>query len=350
MKLEAKSRLQSLVTAAPVSVAEQERFIDALRKLDPALALGSYSVSFGEKDRTKLFVKGKPAGLLAIRALSKHGWQHDGSWNKFSPQDFPTLTKNGEWPINVQINPLGVTFHAPTNDNAGDDSAFKNALTKMAKAVMPGKADLDLSQGTAEWRKRGGHAGGNIIQTVLQKAKAAGFKPASSFSGAHPAGDWVSSDETYLHPEGWILTFGSSYGVTKRDNSFWVRLGVDYRRGEDKEALAKLPQPGTKVRYRHKDSTSDNIGVVREVRNTRLLVNRGSGTEWVEVDSLKPIPKSGDQVTFRNPRLGKELEGTIKEVGPEYAVVNLSGGYSGTDYIYYVNILTVNGVKWDWKD
>lgn len=346
MKLEAKARL----LAAPVSFGEQERFIAELMKMDPAFRKGEFE---DNHNRTKIFIKTKAAGMKAIQALVAHGWKKDGSWNSYNSSmasDFPTYSRDGKWPINIRINPLGVSFMAPLNDVVGDDNAFKSALTKMAKAVMPGKASLDLAQGTAEWRKRGGHAGGNIIKTVLQKAKAAGFKPASFFSGAHPAGDWVSNDETYLHPEGWVLTFGSSYGQTQRDNSFWVRLSVDYKRGEDKEALAKLPKPGTKVRYRHKDSTSDNIGVVREVRNTRLLVNRGSSTEWVEVDSLKPIPKAGDQVTFRSPRLSKELEGTIKEVGPEHAIVNLSGGYSGTDYVYYVNILTVNGVKWDWKD
>ena len=219
----------------------------------------------------------------------------------------------------------------------------------MAKAIMPGKSSLDLNRGTAEWRKSGGHAGGNIIQTVLQKAKAVGFKPASFFSGAHPAGDWVSSDETYLHPDGWILTFGSSYGQTKSSNSFWVRLSVDYRRGEDKEALAKLPKPGSKVRYRHKGSTSDAIGVVREVRNTRLLVERGSDTEWVEVDTLKPMPKEGDRVTFLNPRVGKEFEGEIESLAFGYAVVKVPET-GKVDYVHYVNILTVNGARWDWSN
>lgn len=346
MKIEAKARL----LAAPVSLGERERFIAELMKMDPAFREGEFE---DKHNRTKIFIKTKAAGMKAIQALVANGWKKDGSWNSYNPAmapDFPTYSRDGKWPINIHINPLGVSFTAPLNDVVGDDTAFKDAITKMAKAIMPGKAGLDLARGTAEWRRSGGLGGRNIIQTVLQKAKAVGFKPASFFAGAHPAGDWISSDETYLHPDGWILTFGSSYGQTKRDNSFWVRLSVDYKRGEDKEALAKLPKPGTKVRYRHKGSTSDNIGVVREVRNTRLLVNRGSGTEWVEVDSLKPMPKEGDSVTFRNPRLGKELEGTIKEVGPEYAVVSLSGGYSGTDYVYYVNILTVNGAKWDWKD
>lgn len=345
MKLEAKARL----LAAPVSVGERERFIAELMKMDPAFRAGEFDKSFGSVDRTKILIKDKATGLQAIQALVKHGWQKTGSWNDALPADFPVYSRDGEWPINVRINPLGVSFAAPLNDRVGDDTAFKMAITKMAKALMPGKSSLDLNRGTAEWRKSGGHAGGNIIQTVLQKAKAVGFKPASFFSGAHPAGDWVSSDETYLHPDGWILTFGSSYGQTKSSNSFWVRLSVDYRRGEDKEALAKLPKPGSKVRYRHKGSMSDAIGVVREVRNTRLLVERGSDTEWVEVDTLKPMPKEGDRVTFLNPRVGKEFEGEIESLAFGYAVVKVPET-GKVDYVHYVNILTVNGAPWDWSN
>lgn len=349
MKLEATARLRAhtnLVLAAPVSPAERERFISELMKMDPAFRAGEYETSFGREDRTKIFIKGKANGLKAISALIANGWAKDGSWNNFNPAlapDFPVFSKNGEWPINVHINPLGVSFQAPTSDRVGEDNAFKLAMAKMAKAVMPGQASIDLKTGTAEWRKRGGHAGSKIISKVIQKAKAVGFKPASFFGNSHPAGNWVSSDETYLHPDGWILTFGSSYGQTKSDNSFWVRLSVDYKRGEDKEAMAKLPQPGTLVRFANGGYTS--VGRVVKIQNTRLLVNTSSSQVWVDVDTLKPMPKEGDSVTYWSPTHKSEFDGKIDSLSYGYTIVKRPSG--NTDYVHYQNLRTVNGAKWE---
>jgi hypothetical protein len=340
--------IKELELAAPVSKGEQERFISELVKLDPAFASAAYDKTFGYEDRTKIFIKGKALGLKAIKALELNGWSKDGSWNSFNPAlavDFPVFSKNGEWPINIHINPLGVSFQAPTTDRVGEDTAFMQAMAKMAKAIMPGKAVLYLKEGTAKWEKSGGYAGGNIIHSVLMKAKALGFKPASFFGSSHPAGNWTSSDETYLHPDGWILSFGSGYGETKRSNSFWILLSVDYKRGEDKEALSKLPQPGTMVRFQNPSMGFDQVGIVKDVRNTRLLVDTGNNrADWVDVSWLKSLPKKGDSITFRSK--SGEMTGTVDSLAYTYVIVMLTGDHEGRAYPSYASILTINGQPW----
>ncbi len=339
--------IKGLELAAPVSQGEQERFILELMKLDPAFASATYDKTFGQGDRTKIFIKGKDLGLKAIKALELNGWARDGSWNGFNPKlavDFPVFSKGGEWPINVHINPLGVSFQAPATDRVGDDDAFRQAMARMVKAIMPGKAIFDPRLGTSEWSKSGGYAGTGIIQNVLMKAKALGFKPASFFGSSHPAGNWVSRDETYLHPDGWILSFGSSYGETKRNTSFWIRLSVDYKRGEDKEALSKLPQPGSMVCFQNPSLGFDQVGTVKELRNTRLLVSNGSNADWVDVSWLKPLPKKGDSVTFRSK--SGEMTGTVDSLAYTYIIVMLTGDHEGKAYPSYASILTVNGQPW----
>ncbi len=338
------------VISAPVSVGEQERFIDELKKLSPAFAGGAYDGSFGREDRTKLIVSGKSAANTALKALIAAGWKITGTWsvNPALARDFPILTKDGLWPVRVQISPLGATFYAPDNDQTGNDSTFKTALTRMAKAIMPGKIEVDLRNGQASWRVYGGRAGGKMLQKIVQKAEAVGFKSASFFGSSHPAGDWVSGDETYLHPEGWILQTGSTYGSTAQNNSFWAKLSVDYRRGENPEAQKNLPQPGECVRYG--TDNGDRVGMVTKIRNSRLLVSRDGSEQWVDAGNLKWLPKKGDTITYKKPAAqGKVYTGTVKGLSPGYVVVELSiGTEKFTDYPHFVNLQEVNGKPWDW--
>jgi hypothetical protein len=339
------------VVAAPVSVAERERFIEELMKLDPAFSTGTFERSFGYEDRCKIFIKGKANGLKAVKALLAHGWTKVGSWNSYNASmalDFPTLAKNGEWPINVHINPLGVSFTAPETDRVGDDSAFKNVMMRMAKAIMPGPSVFDPKAGTAQWSKSGGYAGNEVLNRILEKAKKMGFKPASFFGDSHPAGNWTSSSETYLHRDGWILTFGSSYGQTKSENSFWAKLSVDYKRGEDKKRAQSMPKSGTLVRFSAM-GMNDLVGMVRGTRNSRVLVKTESGGSpfWIDIADIKPLPKVGDAVTYTESRDNTERTGVIEDLAYSYFVVKLTGDYEGRGYPRYMDLRTVNGKDWE---
>lgn len=97
---------------------------------------------------------------------------------------------------------------------------------KVAKQILP-SSFVDHTYGGPvhfEWRKRHGHAGRNMIERALDKAKALGFVP-GPYGGFHsPDGNVIGSKGKYHHPDGWELDYYMFYGVVAYDNSFSMTL------------------------------------------------------------------------------------------------------------------------------
>ena len=95
-------------------------------------------------------------------------------------------------------------------------------INKVAKQILP--AGHNAYGNSANWYKRGGHAGRNMIERAVEKATKLGFKdgPWNSFNS--PDGNVVGSKSVMHHPDGWELSYYSSYGCVAPDNSFGMTL------------------------------------------------------------------------------------------------------------------------------
>lgn len=97
-------------------------------------------------------------------------------------------------------------------------------LKKLARTLkLPGSSEF--FENSITWRKSGGHAGDNAISKVLEAARQAGFLPQKSTHSGNPDGSRVGSGTTYVK-DNVTLAVGSSYGVTKSDNRFYIRVTV----------------------------------------------------------------------------------------------------------------------------
>ena len=97
---------------------------------------------------------------------------------------------------------------------------------KVARAIMPAKhvGGVYDGLGSYQWRKRGGHAGRTQIVRSLEKASALGFVRGKFATTGTPDGSYMGGTEVYSHPDGWELTYHTSYGCVAHDNSFSMSL------------------------------------------------------------------------------------------------------------------------------
>jgi len=104
--------------------------------------------------------------------------------------------------------------------------ALNKEPVKLAKSIMPAGFKDDTWSGSPafSWYKRHGHAGRNMIERAVGKAKKLGF--VSGKFGCHgtPDGSVMGSSEVFHHPEGWEMLTSSSYGCVAYDNSFSITL------------------------------------------------------------------------------------------------------------------------------
>lgn len=228
IQIPALARLQSL--AAPLSSGEQKRFNDALKKLDPIFENAWTVPSWGGDGGFK-WKNGETKQIL--KAFTDNGWQasepHKNNWG----QIVYTITKNGKWPCELNVRDKDINLTIPGDDTAPgygkEDTNFVAALQKMAKKLLPTGAKVN--RGEATWGKRGGYAGGKMLDVIRHKAESLGFKEDARKSDNHPDGSWVSSGTVYRHPDGWVLETHSHYGNTKSDNSYSATLDYDAQRG-----------------------------------------------------------------------------------------------------------------------
>lgn len=96
------------------------------------------------------------------------------------------------------------------------------AFAKFAKKILP--SGFEVYGKEASWRKKGGHAGANQLDKVIEKAEKLGFVDKSRSTSGSPDGSHVGSGTTLVHPDGYELTTSQSYGVTARDNWFSATL------------------------------------------------------------------------------------------------------------------------------
>jgi hypothetical protein len=73
------------------------------------------------------------------------------------------------------------------------------------------------------WSKRGGYSDA-IASKLMQSLTALGFKEKGNSNYNHPADTAFSSRTEYSDAEGNTVSWSSTYGVTKYDNSFTARL------------------------------------------------------------------------------------------------------------------------------
>jgi len=104
------------------------------------------------------------------------------------------------------------------------DEIIKNApVKKLVKAMkLPGGKAATYSDGNYSWTQRGGYT--QATNEAVEKALAAGFSRASGGHTGNPDGSVMGSEDTYTHPDGWVLYASSSYGNTKSDNWHMITL------------------------------------------------------------------------------------------------------------------------------
>jgi len=96
---------------------------------------------------------------------------------------------------------------------------------KVAKQILPaGHIGYSYDPNRFDWSKRHGHAGGRMIERAIDKAKALGFKDGTWDNFNSPDGSVMGSKSTMYHPDGWELSYYSSYGCVAYDNSFSMTL------------------------------------------------------------------------------------------------------------------------------
>ena len=76
----------------------------------------------------------------------------------------------------------------------------------------------------SNWSKRGGYAGGKMIDRTVTKALASGFKKVMNKEGGNPDGSVITSGTHYAHPDGHHLEISKRFGVTKDDNDYSMHL------------------------------------------------------------------------------------------------------------------------------
>jgi hypothetical protein len=97
-------------------------------------------------------------------------------------------------------------------------------VKKMAKKLkLPHGASATQSEHGHKWRKYGGYADA-VMERVLKAANDNGFARARSAQSCSPDGNTVGSAAALVHPDGWELTYGSSYGVVASSNYHHIEL------------------------------------------------------------------------------------------------------------------------------
>jgi hypothetical protein len=91
-------------------------------------------------------------------------------------------------------------------------SKFRKAMPSTAKS----------EGGKLFWRKRGGHAGTQMIWKSKDKFEALGFKPKKHKNNSCPDGSVVGHGDTWFDAEGNEVSFTESYGVTANYNSYSI--------------------------------------------------------------------------------------------------------------------------------
>lgn len=218
------------VQAAPISKGEWSRFKAEIVKLDPVFGVGVKDNGYGFGGDFIWFKKAQAEKALSV--LKKNGWE--ASHIATQSGDVYTLTKDGKWPILLRIDGEAyANMTLPSDDTKPGRNAvadeFVIALKKMAKSVLP--SGFTINGPSAEWRKRGGHAGSNALSVCIQRAEAAGFKAESNDPHGSPDGSTMGHTDTFRHPDGWTLNVRSSYGSTAADNNYMAALTFDARRG-----------------------------------------------------------------------------------------------------------------------
>lgn len=99
---------------------------------------------------------------------------------------------------------------------AGGPTADKDQKKILRSIKFPG--------GKPDWSKRGGYAGQKTIKKVVDAAKAAGWKEKKSTPTASASGSMMGHDTVYVDDQGNELGIDQSYGVTKADNRYSMRV------------------------------------------------------------------------------------------------------------------------------
>ena len=76
----------------------------------------------------------------------------------------------------------------------------------------------------SDWAKKGGYAGGKMIDKVVSKALSSGFKKVTNKEGGNPDGSVITSGSHYAHPDGHRLEVDKRFGSTKADNHYSMHL------------------------------------------------------------------------------------------------------------------------------
>lgn len=217
--------LSVTITAAPISVAEVSRFLEQLRKQDPLFAKG---VTSKDLFPSSLRFQGV-IGLKLVAALSKLGWdvtEHQG----YKGVGIWKLLREEEWPLTVEekTNITLLTLASDDKVATGNDPEFVTQLKKLGKAILP--SGSVISNGSASWYKKGGHAGGAVLVEILKRAVANGFSKGEYNPTGNADGSVMGGGSVYRKGP-WILKTSSSYGSVASDNRFSATLSFDAQRG-----------------------------------------------------------------------------------------------------------------------
>lgn len=227
MKLNAYTRIseyRKLVTAAPVTLKERQRFIKALLQQQPKLT--------GIIEVTDVSIQFKSDIPTVLAELKKLGWTqvHKGSKN----EGVQVTKDDGSWPIRVRESAYeGLRLYAPTQDNI-DTQAFDKVFVKMAKKVLPSGARIQTSSGYASYYKNNmrAEAASNLLSRILKNAAAAGFVHAKADQHSSPDGSSVGGTDMYIHPDGFTLSASINYGSSVGSNSVSATMVYKTNRGE----------------------------------------------------------------------------------------------------------------------
>lgn len=93
----------------------------------------------------------------------------------------------------------------------------------LKKTDLPSGAKVNSYDGSIEWNKRGGYADKQFdrVETKLTKA---GFERVDSRSTGNPDGSVMGNDTLFRHKSGATARFSKSYGNTKSDNWFSIKI------------------------------------------------------------------------------------------------------------------------------
>lgn len=106
---------------------------------------------------------------------------------------------------------------------------MKNPLTPAQRDLLktlrfPGGKDTHYEEGQAAWYKKGGLAGGTIVDRAAAAAVAAGFRAGTRTDVSTPDASRVGGGTLFVNDDGDVLSVTSVYGVTPYENRYSLTL------------------------------------------------------------------------------------------------------------------------------